>query len=326
MGSGAETAHETVDWLVARGEKVGVLKVRLFRPFDVARFAAALPTTVRAIAVLDRTKEPGAVGEPLYQDVVTALVEAGGGTPPRGSSAGGTASPRRSSRRRWSPASSRSSPSRSRATTSPSASSTTSRTRRFPGTRTSTSSRDDVSRAVFFGLGSDGTVGANKNSIKILGEETDAFAQAYFVYDSKKSGAVTVSHLRFVAAPDPLGVSRPPRGLRRLPPVRAAAPPRRPRARAREGATLLLNAPYGPDEVWDQLPREVQEEIVAPEAQALRRRRLPDRARGGPEGPHQHDHADLLLRALRRRCRARRRSRRSRRRSRRPTRRRAPRS
>ena len=209
MGSGAETAHETVDWLVARGERVGVLKVRLYRPFAVERLrrrAAARPS--RAIAVLDRTKEPGAVGEPLYLDVVTALAEArrtARSRASRASSAAATGCRPRSSRRPWSRPSSTSS--RSAAPKNhftvgivDDVTHTVARLRR----RASTSSRTTSSRAVFFGLGADGTVGANKNSIKIIGEETDDFAQGYFVYDSKKSGAVTISHLRFGPRPDPL--------------------------------------------------------------------------------------------------------------------------
>jgi pyruvate-ferredoxin/flavodoxin oxidoreductase len=261
MGSGAETAHETVEWLLARGEKVGVLKVRLFRPFDVARFVAALPLTVRAIGVLDRTKEPGSVGEPLYQDVVTAFAEAcDGATLPR--IVGGRYG---LSSKEFTPAMiagvfeelSRERP-RNHFTVG------------IVDDVTHTSlgfdpdldiEPPDVTRAVFYGLGSDGTVGANKNSIKILGEETDGFAQGYFVYDSKKAGAVTISHLRF--------------GPR---PIRSAYLVRRAGfvachqfefvhrydvlETAAEGAAFLLNSPYGPDTVWGELPREMQEEIV----------------------------------------------------------------
>ena len=262
MGSGAETAHEAVDWLVAKGEKVGVLKVRLFRPFDVARFAAALPKTVRAIAVLDRTKEPGSVGEPLYQDVVTALSESGGGTLPARVVGG-----------RYGLSSKEFTPAmvagvfEELAKPEP-------RNHFTVGivddvTHTSLSwdvdldiEPEEVSRAVFFGLGSDGTVGANRNSVKILGEETDSFVQAYFVYDSKKSGAVTVSHLR--VSPRPIRSAYLVRRasfvachqfelLQRQDVVELAS----------NGATLLLNAPYGPDELWDRLPREVQDEAIA---------------------------------------------------------------
>jgi pyruvate-ferredoxin/flavodoxin oxidoreductase len=261
MGSGAETAHETVEWLLARGEKVGVLKVRLFRPFDVARFVAALPPTVRAIAVLDRTKEPGAVGEPLYQDVLTALVEARDGAAlPR--VVGGRYG---LSSKEFTPAMlagvfeelSRERP-RNHFTVG------------IVDDVTHTSlgfdpdldiEPQDVTRAVFYGLGSDGTVGANKNTIKILGEKSGGFVQGYFVYDSKKAGAVTVSHLRF--------------GPR---PIRSAYLIRRAGfvachqfefvnrydvlESASEGAAFLLNSPYGPGEVWGELPREMQEQIV----------------------------------------------------------------
>ncbi|HUF39677.1 MAG TPA: pyruvate:ferredoxin (flavodoxin) oxidoreductase [Anaerolineales bacterium] len=263
MGSGAEAAHETVEALNARGEKVGILKVRLFRPFDVARFAAALPETVRSIAVLDRTKEPGSAGEPLYQDVLTALAEtrANGATPPR--VIGG----------RYGLSSKEFTPAMVKAIFDELGSGK-------PKNHFTIGIRDDVThtsldydpsfstesaetvRAVFYGLGADGTVGANKNSIKIIGEETDFYAQGYFVYDSKKSGAVTVSHLRF--GPQPIRSSYLVREanfvachqfnfLYRMDVLAEAAP----------GATFLLNSPYGPDEVWDHLPREVQERIIA---------------------------------------------------------------
>ncbi len=262
MGSGAETAHETVDWMLARGEKVGVLKVRLFRPFDVSRFVAALPKTVRAIAVLDRTKEPGAVGEPLYQDVVTAFAEArDGAAAPR--IVGGRYG---LSSKEFTPAMiagifaelAKEKP-RNHFTVG------------IVDDVTHTSlpydadldiEPPDVSRSVFYGLGSDGTVGANKNSIKILGEETAGYAQGYFVYDSKKAGAVTISHLRY--------------GPR---PIRSAYLIRRASfvachqfefvhrydvlETAAEGASFLLNSPYPADAVWDELPLEMQEVIVA---------------------------------------------------------------
>jgi pyruvate-ferredoxin/flavodoxin oxidoreductase len=262
MGSGAETAHETVDWLVGRGEKVGVLKVRLFRPFDVARFVAALPKTVCAIAVLDRTKEPGAVGEPLYQDVVTAFAEAPAGAA-RPRIVGG----------RYGLSSKEFTPSMLAGVFEDLAKEKP-RNHFTVGimddvTHTSLPwdaeldiEPDDVVRSVFYGLGSDGTVGANKNSIKILGEQTDGYAQGYFVYDSKKAGAVTISHLRF--------------GPR---PIRSAYLIRRADfvachqfefvhrydvlETAREGAAFLLNSPHGPEAVWDELPREAQETIVA---------------------------------------------------------------
>jgi pyruvate-ferredoxin/flavodoxin oxidoreductase len=262
MGSGAETAHETVDWMVARGERVGVLKVRLFRPFDVASFITALPKTARAIAVLDRTKEPGAVGEPLYQDVVTSLAESNGGAI-EARVVGGRYG---ISSKEFTPA--------MVAGVFEELAKPRPKNHFTVGivddvTRTSLpydSELDieppDVQRAVFFGLGSDGTVGANKNTVKILGEETDAYAQAYFVYDSKKSGAVTVSHLRF--SPRPIRSAYLVRRagfvachqfglLNRHDVLDVAA----------EGATVLLNAPHASGEVWDRLPREVQEQAIA---------------------------------------------------------------
>ncbi len=206
MGSGAETAQETAEDLNKKGAKVGVLKVRLYRPFSITDFLAALPSTTRAIAVLERTKEAGALGEPLYLDVVTALHEAAEQksdrfvTPPR--IIGG----------RYGLSSKEFTPAMAKAVFDELA-------RPAPKNHftvgimddvTHTSlpydpsfviEPDDVVRAVFFGLGADGTVGANKNSIKIIGEETDNYAQGYFVYDSKKSGAMTISHLRFGPRP-----------------------------------------------------------------------------------------------------------------------------
>src|SRR5262245_25296106 len=205
MGSGAETVHETVDWMTARGEKVGVLKVRLYRPFSIPDFVAALPPTVKSIAVLDRTKEPGATGEPLYLDVVAALSEArsdGAGRDLPGGVIGG----------RYGLSSKEFTPAMVKAIFDELG-------RDKPAKHFTVGIMDDVShtsltydhafdiepddviRAVFFGLGADGTVGANKNSIKIIGEETPNWAQGYFVYDSKKSGAVTISHLRFGPRP-----------------------------------------------------------------------------------------------------------------------------
>ena len=261
MGSGAETAHETADWMIARGEKVGVLKVRLFRPFDVGAFVAALPKSVRSIAVLDRTKEPGSVGEPLYQDVVTALAETKGSVDAR--VVGGRYG---LSSKEFTPAmvarvfEELSKP-------DPKNHFTVGIVDDVTGTSLSHDAAldiepDDVQRAVFFGLGSDGTVGANKNSVKILGESSEAFVQAYFVYDSKKSGAVTVSHLR--VSPRPIRSAYLVQSadfvachqfelLNRLDILSLARP----------GATVLLNAPYGPDELWNRLPREVQELAIA---------------------------------------------------------------
>ena len=261
MGSGAEAAHETVDWLVGRGEKVGLLKVRLYRPFSIRHFEAALPKTARRIAVLDRTKEPGSIGEPLYQDVVTALVEAGDGSPmPR--VVGG----------RYGLSSKEFTPGMVAGIFEELESEAPKNhfTVGIVDDVTHTSllwdaeldvEAPEVTRAVFWGLGSDGTVGANRNTIKILGEETDNYAQGYFVYDSKKAGAVTVSHLRFG-----------PKEIRSSYLVRQAhfvachqfdlLERYDVLATASEGADFLLNAPYGPDEVWDHLPREVQEQIL----------------------------------------------------------------
>ena len=266
MGSGHDVAHEAVDALLARGEKVGVLKVRLFRPFPVEKFMAALPRTVRAIAVLDRTKEPGAIGEPLYQDVVTALREA---------EQKDFALPLHEvkviggryglSSKEFTPAMvkavydelSKDRPKR-QFTVGINDDVTKLSLAYDPSFDTEP---DDVVRAVFYGLGADGTVGANKNSIKIIGEDTPNYAQGYFVYDSKKSGSVTISHLRF--------------GPR---PIRSAYLVNRANFvachqfgfidkfemldTAIPGATFLLNSPHGPDEVWSHLPREVQQTIV----------------------------------------------------------------
>ncbi|MEZ4611823.1 MAG: 2-oxoacid:acceptor oxidoreductase family protein [Caldilineaceae bacterium] len=206
MGSGAETLHETVDYLVAQGEKVGVLKVRLYRPFSMQHFLGALPATVKTIAVLDRTKEPGSAGEPLYQDVVTAAAEGlAGGTAP-------FAQMPRIIGGRYGLSSKEFTPAMVKGIFDEMAKEQPKNhfTIGIIDDVTHTSldydpafdiEPDDVVRAVFWGLGSDGTVGANHNSIKIIGEETDNYAQGYFVYDSKKSGARTVSHLRFGPRP-----------------------------------------------------------------------------------------------------------------------------
>ena len=262
IGSGAETVEETVERLVARGEKVGLVKVRLYRPFSVEHFRAALPPTVTTVAVLDRTKEPGAVGEPLYLDVVAALDE----------TAAAHARPRVIGGR-YGLASKEFTPAMAKAVFDEMA-------KERPKRHFTIGILDDVThlsldfdpafstedpatvRAVFFGLGADGTVGANKNSIKIIGEETDNFAQGYFVYDSKKSGSVTISHLRF--GPRPIRsaylISRATfvachqfSFLERLDVLEVAEP----------GGIFLLNSPYGPGEVWDHLPRGVQERLIA---------------------------------------------------------------
>ncbi|MCE7938094.1 pyruvate:ferredoxin (flavodoxin) oxidoreductase [bacterium] len=267
MGSGAETARETVDHLNARGARAGVVAVRLYRPFSVADFAAALPPTTRAIAVLDRTKEPGAVGEPLYVDVVTALHEAAAG----GQLA--TAGLPRVIGGRYGLSSKEFTPAMVKAVLDELGAAAP-RNHFTVGivddvTHTSLAvdpdfdvEPDDVVRAVFFGLGADGTVGANKNSIKIIGEETPNHAQGYFVYDSKKSGAMTISHLRF--GPRPI---RAPYLVREAHFVACHQfyflQKHDVLAFARAGGVFLLNAPYGRDAVWDQLPREVQAEIIA---------------------------------------------------------------
>ena len=258
MGSGAETVRATIDAL-GPSARLGVVTVKLYRPFSVADFIAALPPTVRGIAVLDRTKEPGAIGEPLYQDVVTALVEGGARMP---LVIGG----------RYGLGSKEFTPAMVKAVFDE-------LDRPSPRRHFTVGIVDDVTglslkvdesfqvepegsvRAVFYGLGADGTVGANKNSIKIIGEETDNWAQGYFVYDSKKSGASTISHLRFGPTPvhAPYLISRASfvgchqfNFLDRYDVLEAAEP----------GGVFLLNAPFGPGEVWDQLPFEVQDAIV----------------------------------------------------------------
>jgi pyruvate-ferredoxin/flavodoxin oxidoreductase len=264
MGSGAETARETAIALRAKGEKVGVLQVRLYRPFAAEAFLAALPTTARAVAVLEQTKEPGAPGEPLYLDVVTTLAAAMA----RGKRAslplviGG----------RYGLSSKDFSPPLAKAVFDELA-------KPDPKNGFTVGILDDVShtslsadptfsieppelvQAVFYGLGADGTVGANKNSVKIIAEDAGLHAQGYFVYDSHKSGAQTVSHLRF--GPKPIHAPyliqhasfvacHQPNFVDRIDVLRLAAP----------GATFLLNTPYGADEVWDHLPRAMQRRML----------------------------------------------------------------
>jgi pyruvate-ferredoxin/flavodoxin oxidoreductase len=259
MGSGAETTETVVEDLVARGERVGVLKVRLFRPFSVRAFIAALPDTVRAIAVMDRTKEPGAIGDPLFMDVVAALNEDGTRHP---KVIGG----------RYGLASKEFTPAMAKAVFDE---------LEAPGGKPhfTVGINDDVTwmslevdeeysleqpdavRAVFFGLGADGTVGANKNSIKIIGEDTPNFAQGYFVYDSKKSGAVTISHLRF--GPRPV---RAPYLIRHASFVACHQFDFLDKydvlGYLEAGGVLLLNAPGRAALVWDQLSADVQQAIV----------------------------------------------------------------
>jgi pyruvate-ferredoxin/flavodoxin oxidoreductase len=265
MGSGGETARETVAFLQARGERVGVAQVRLYRPFPAEALAGALPPSVRTVAVLDRTKEPGSLGEPLFLDVLAALSDAvsNGQRDLMPTVAGGRYG---LSSKEFSPAMV--------------AGVLAHLKLERPKSRFTVGINDDVSgmsltydpsfdieppetvRAVFFGLGSDGTVGANKNTIKILGEEEGLYAQGYFVYDSKKSGSQTVSHLRFGPKPirAPYLVSQASFvGCHHLGLIERAEM----LARAAPGATLLLNAPYPPDEVWDALSAPVQEQILA---------------------------------------------------------------
>jgi pyruvate-ferredoxin/flavodoxin oxidoreductase len=271
MGSGAEATQETVDYLVARGEKVGVLKVRLYRPFDVRRFVEALPATVTGLAVLDRTKEPGSTGEPLYLDCVTALHEG------LQSGYGALKTMPRLVSGRYGLSSKDFTPAMVKAVFDNLLDSRP--IQHFTvGIHDDLShsslnfdpsfsvEKDDVVRALFYGLGSDGTVGANKNSIKIIGEETDNYAQGYFVYDSKKSGTLTTSHLRFGKEPihstylieDAQFVAcHQPVFLERYEVLRYLRP----------GGTFLLNTPYGPDEVWAHLPRVIQEQLIAKQAQ-----------------------------------------------------------
>jgi pyruvate-ferredoxin/flavodoxin oxidoreductase len=264
MGSGCGAVEETIEELRSRGEKVGLLKVRLFRPFAKEALFAALPATVSSLAVLDRTKEPGAAGEPLYQEVVTVFAETR-------LAPNGQAMPRIIGGR-YGLSSKEFTPAMVKAVfdelkkTRPKNHFTVgicddvTQTSLEYDTQFSTEDPKTV-RAVFYGLGSDGTVGANKNSIKIIGKRTENYAQAYFVYDSKKSGSVTVSHLRF--GPRPIRSSylierasfvacHQFQFLERMDVLAAAE----------AGATFLLSAPYGADEVWEHLPKTAQAQII----------------------------------------------------------------
>ena len=266
MGSASEAAHETVDWLNDRGERVGLLRVRLFHPFSVEDFAAVLPATVRSLAVLDRTKEPGAVGDPLYLEILGALQEA------EIAGLSGWQPGLRVVPGRYGLSSKEFDPACVQAVFTQLAAETPKRHftvgivddvthRSLPVDRPLDIEPAERLRAVFYGLGSDGTVSANKNSIKILGEATEKDAQGYFVYDSKKAGAVTVSHLRFGEGPirstylieqaDFIGCHQF-SFLERYDVLEKAAP----------GATLLLNAPYSTEDLWEHLPLEVQETIL----------------------------------------------------------------
>ena len=264
MGSGAEAAEEAVDLMAKQGEKVGLVKVRLYRPFDASAFISALPATVKSIAVLDRCKEPGATGEPLYQDVVTVLAEHAEKLPfaAMPTVMGG----------RYGLSSKEFTPAMVKGIYDE-------LTKAAPKNHFTIGIDDDIShsslaydpafstedpktvRALFYGLGSDGTVGANKNSIKIIGEQTPNFAQGYFVYDSKKSGSMTTSHLRF--GPNPIRstylITRASfvachnfSFLEKMDVLDAAMP----------GAVFLLNSPYSAAEIWDKLPKSTQEEML----------------------------------------------------------------
>ena len=266
MGSGAETVQETVDYLAGRDRKVGVLKVRLYRPFSRAAFLAALPSSARAIAVLDRTKEPGAPGDPLYLDVMTALGEARSeGTSPFPAEPKVIAGRYGLSSKEFTPGMvkavfdelEKTAP-RRHVTIGIIDDVTHTSLAWDPSFRTEA---EDVSTSLFYGLGADGTVGANKNSIKIIGQETERFVQGYFVYDSKKSGAITVSHLR--SSPRPIRSAYLVDRARfvachqfefvdKIDVLEHAAP----------DAAFLLNAPNAPEGVWESLPREMQEQMV----------------------------------------------------------------
>jgi pyruvate-ferredoxin/flavodoxin oxidoreductase len=259
MGSGCEAAHETVDHLVAEGEKVGVLKVRLYRPFDTRCFAEALPESVRTIGVLDRTKEPGSAGEPLYLDCGNALRETGRADMRICGGRYGLSS------KEFTPAMVKA-VFENLAEPEPKNHFTVGIRDDLTGSsldfdETFSVENKDVFRAIFFGLGSDGTVGANKDSIKIIGENTENFAQGYFVYDSKKAGAVTVSHLRF--GPRPIRASylineaqfvgcHQTLFLERFEVLEHIAP----------GGVFLLNTPFGPDKAWDHLPEATQRRAI----------------------------------------------------------------
>ena len=300
MGSGAETAVQTVAALVERGERVGVVQMRLYRPFPTTALLDALPATVRTVGVLDRTKEPGSIGEPLYLDVVAALAEAhsDGERPVMPRVTGG----------RYGLSSKEFTPAMVAGVFAELA-------REQPRRRFTIGIDDDVSgtsveydpsfdiespdtfRAVFFGLGSDGTVSANKNTIKIMGSEEGLHAQGYFVYDSKKSGSQTESHLRF--GPDPIRAALPRQWsqFRWLPSV----PVPRQGRRARPGRPRRDAAAELPAACCEGLGRAAPTGPGTDPGQAdhaLHRRRRPDRARGRAGRAHQHRPADVLLRDL----------------------------
>ncbi len=263
MGSGAEAAQDTVDKLTAKGEKVGLLKIRLFRPFSIKDFIQELPSSVEVLAVLDRTKEPGGVGEPLYLDVIGALYEAGSGKFKKLPVVIGG---------RYGLSSKEFTPAMIKAVYDETA-------KKQPKNHFTVGINDDLSqtsldydedftiesptgvRAIFYGLGSDGTVSANRSTIKIIGENTDYFTQGYFVYDSKKSGSITVSHLRFgpkqihssylVSRANFVGCHA--FGFLEKYDVLE---------KLDEGGVFLLNSPIAADKTWDKLPRDVQQQII----------------------------------------------------------------
>ncbi|MCI0695954.1 pyruvate:ferredoxin (flavodoxin) oxidoreductase [candidate division KSB1 bacterium] len=270
MGSGAEAAQETVEYLVNRGEKVGAIKVRLYRPFSAEHFVQVLPPTVKTLAALDRTKEPGSLGEPLYLDLIAAINE----TIAKGS--GSLKVFPRMIGGRYGLSSKEFTPAMIKGVFDE-------MKEAEPKNHFTVGINDDVThtsieydasfstepkeviRAMFYGLGADGTVGANKNSIKIIGEDTPNYAQGYFVYDSKKSGSVTVSHLRF--GPRPIHSTYLVNkanfiGCHQFGFVEkfAMLPD------LVEGGTFLLNSPYGPEEVWEHLPRQLQEQLITKKA------------------------------------------------------------
>ena len=258
MGSGAEAAHEAIEYLAGKGEKVGAVKVHLYRPFSAKHFLAALPETVKSVAALDRTKEPGSEGEPLYLDIKAVLAD----SRPDVKVIGG----------RYGLSSKDFTPAMVKAVLDELA-------KDAPKERFTVGIVDDLTnlsldwdesfstaddemvRCLFWGIGADGTVGANKNSIKIIGGDTDNYAQGYFVYDSKKSGGLTVSHLRF--GPRPI------HSTYLISKANFIACHQFPYVekydlleKAADGATFLLNSIYGPEEVWDKLPRELQKDII----------------------------------------------------------------
>jgi pyruvate-ferredoxin/flavodoxin oxidoreductase len=260
MGSGAGAVEEMTNYLIKEGEKVGFLNVHLFRPFDVANFIAAIPSTVKQIAVMDRTKEPGAIGDPLYQDVLSAYVESrlNGQTP---NIIGG----------RYGLSSKEFTPAMVKAIFDELA-------KAEPKNHFTIGINDDVTHtsleydpeisvekenfnSVFYGLGADGTVSANKNSIKIIGDTSDDYVQGYFVYDSKKAGAMTISHLRFGKLPihSTYLISQADfvachqfNFIQKFDVL----------ALAKKGGTFLLNAPFSADNVWDELPEQMQQNII----------------------------------------------------------------